>query len=235
MKEKIYTIPITDALKEADFCPFCYMEEKLYLEAIDYTIGSSYMESDVREKTDELGFCKSCYEKLLERQNKLGIALISHTHTKKLIKDIEALYKSDSPKKKSLFSKNDDSSSPLVDYIDRTSKSCFVCEKANGNFDRYIDSFFHLFEKDETIKELFINSKGVCYSHLSHLLKISSKTMKDSVYNEFKTIIIEKELSNLKTIEEDLEFFIKKFDYQYSHIPLGDKKDILERTQKVLK
>ena len=46
MKEKIYTIPVTEAFQQDCECPLCLMEEKLEEEALEYTLGASMMEPD---------------------------------------------------------------------------------------------------------------------------------------------------------------------------------------------
>ena len=48
MKEKLYTIPLNDAVNENDECPFCFIERKLEQDMINFVLGSSssYMESD---------------------------------------------------------------------------------------------------------------------------------------------------------------------------------------------
>ena len=53
MKEKLYTIPLNDAVNENDECPFCFIERKLEQDMINFVLGSSssYMESDIREQT----------------------------------------------------------------------------------------------------------------------------------------------------------------------------------------
>lgn len=58
MKEKLYTIELNDALKAGDECPFCYLERNLEQAAIEFVLGSSYMESDIRDQTDKQGFCR---------------------------------------------------------------------------------------------------------------------------------------------------------------------------------
>lgn len=239
MKEKIYTIPITDALKEAKFCPFCFLYENLLNDAIDYTIGPSYMESDIRAVTDELGFCNEHFKMLLMEQNKLGLALMTHTHVKKLKADIENLYSNEngskSPKK-SMFKKvSNAKTSTIASYVIDSSKSCFVCKKIEDTFSRYLDSFYHLFETDDEIKNLLIASKGMCQTHLGVALDGAKNYMKDKNYEEFKKIVIEKELKSLETLENDLEFFINKFDYKNSNLPWGDKRDVLERAEVILK
>ena len=55
MKEKLYTIPLNDAVNENDECPFCFIERKLEQDMINFVLGSSssYMESDIREQTED--------------------------------------------------------------------------------------------------------------------------------------------------------------------------------------
>ena len=50
MKEQLYTIPLMDAFREKDECPFCFIQRSLEQHAIDFTLGSgaSYMEDDIR-------------------------------------------------------------------------------------------------------------------------------------------------------------------------------------------
>ncbi len=236
MKEKIYTIPVTDALKEAEFCPFCYIKEKLERETVEYTIGPSYMEDDIRAVTNELGFCDRHYEKIMSEQNKLGVALMSQTHIQKLIKDIESLKDSDSSSKKPLFKKvSNPQKSQLIEYIEKTSNTCFMCKRVEDTYKRYLDCFIYLFNSDENIKQLFLNTKGVCYTHLHSLLDVAFDKMKENQYLEFKNILINKELENLKVLEADLDFFVKKFDYNNNHLPWGDKKDVLTRVKTSLK
>ena len=64
MKEKIYTIPLMDAFRADDECPFCFIEKNLEQHAMDFVLGSgaSYMEDDVRAETDKLGFCHEHYK-----------------------------------------------------------------------------------------------------------------------------------------------------------------------------
>ncbi len=224
MKEKIYAIPITDALKETDFCPFCYIKETLEKESLEYTIGPSYMEGDIRAVSDELGFCNRHFDIIMSEQNKLGVALMSHTHMQKMIKEIEILKDVTSEEKKSFFKKSKSpNENSLAQFIDKTSKSCFMCKRIDDNFERYMKSFLYLFNNDANIRQLFIDSKGVCLSHFSSLLNEAEKHMKPKELEEFKTILVEKQLDNLKVLEENLDFFVKKFDYKNNHLPWGDK------------
>ena len=74
MKEKLYTIPLNDAMNADDECPFCYIERNVEQDILDYVLGScaSYMESDTRDATDKAGFCRMHYKKMFDYGNTLG-------------------------------------------------------------------------------------------------------------------------------------------------------------------
>jgi len=88
MKEKLYTIPLNDAVAEHDECPLCFIERKLERDMLDFVLGSSssYMESEIRQQTDEAGFCREHMKKMFDYGNTLGNALILKTHYKKFKK-----------------------------------------------------------------------------------------------------------------------------------------------------
>ena len=81
MKEKLYTIPLMDAFKAEDECPFCFVERQLEQHAMDFVLGAgaSYMEDDVRAETDKMGFCRTHYKKMYDYGNRLGTGLILKT------------------------------------------------------------------------------------------------------------------------------------------------------------
>ena len=61
MKEKLYTIPLNDAVNANDECPFCFVEREVEQGLLDFCLGSgsSYMVTDVRDITDREGFCRA--------------------------------------------------------------------------------------------------------------------------------------------------------------------------------
>ena len=110
MKEKIYTIPINEAFDEGGECPLCNLHQKLEKDTLDFVLGPSYMEEDMREKTNKTGFCKHHYDKMFKAQNRLGVALMVSTHLKKINNDLEKVLEGEMKreKKKSPFKKTED-------------------------------------------------------------------------------------------------------------------------------
>lgn len=107
MKEKLYTIPLNDAMNAEDECPFCFIERNVEQDIMDYVLGScaSYMESDTREATDKAGFCRMHYKKMFDYGNTLGNGWILKTHYKKLIAEMKDHVFSFYPGKTSLMDK----------------------------------------------------------------------------------------------------------------------------------
>ena len=101
MKEKLYTIPLNDAVNASDECPFCFIERELEQNSLDFVLGnsSSYMESDIRDQTDKAGFCRVHMKKMFDYGNTLGNALILQTHYHKLREEMRKQFDSFSPRK----------------------------------------------------------------------------------------------------------------------------------------
>ena len=128
MKEELYTIPVNDAFDKDCECPLCQMYKEIEDEAIEFTLGPSYMEDDIRMETDKTGFCVNHIKRLYDSQNRLGIALMLHTHMKHNIKSIEKLAKADTISKKSLFSIK---KSPCINFIEYMQGEDFIEYKIN--------------------------------------------------------------------------------------------------------
>ena len=91
--EQIYTIPVNEAFEEsaADAscgCPFCRLFNKLEDDELDLILGASMMEPDVRIQTNREGFCRTHYDMMFVRKNRLGMALTLESHLAELTDEI---------------------------------------------------------------------------------------------------------------------------------------------------
>ena len=234
MKEKLYTIPVNEAFEIDCECPICAMRQKLETNAIEFTMGPSYMEDDIRGMTSRLGFCKKHLEMLYQNQNRLGLALILNTHMDKLIKDIEKLSASDGkPSPSSLFRKKSDSSE-VTGHLHKLKETCFVCDKIDQTLERYIATIFHLYHTDENFRTKFSSCKGFCTSHYGALYEAAPKRLSGEELTCFLKLLNELYLENMKRVRDDLEWFINKFDYRYQEEPWKNSKDALPRSMQKL-
>ncbi|MBH1941576.1 hypothetical protein I5677_11790 [Mobilitalea sibirica] len=230
MKEKLHTIPVNEAFDTDCECPVCVMRKSLETKAIDFTMGPSYMEDDVRGVTSQMGFCKTHVELLYKHQNRLGLALILKSHMDKVIKDVEKKTGNQSKiSVPSLFKKKGEASE-VVSYLEHIENSCYICSKIDGTFERYIATIFHLYHNEDVFRQKFNASKGFCTEHYNTLSMAAPQYLSGEELNRFITELNTLFLENLKRVRDDLDWFIDKFDYRYANEPWKNSKDALPRT-----
>lgn len=228
MKEQLYTIPVNDAFQSDYECPMCKMKKELEQNAIEYTLGPSYMEDDNRAMTDEAGFCEKHIQDLYQQKNRLGLALILSTHMAKVTKDLQKLSKENVSGGKSILKKKNETTG-LGSYVSNLEKNCFICSRINNTFERYIDTIFHLYKKDASFSDKIKNSKGFCTYHYALLFDRAPDFLSKEQLISFIADINHAYFSNMERMQEDIEWFINKFDYRYQNEPWKNSKDALPR------
>lgn len=228
MKEQLYTIPVNDAFDSDCECPLCQMYQTLEQNAIEYTMGPSYMEDDNRALTDAKGFCQHHIRCLYQEKNRLGLALILKTHTDKTIKDLKNL--SNHKPTASGFLKKSGTGSEVGKYVRNLENSCFICERIETTYQRYVNTIFHLWKKDTGFQQKVKNSKGFCTYHYGQLFDEASAQLKGKDLDNFIDTLNQVYFENMKRVNEDLEWFINKYDYRYEKEPWKNSKDAIPRT-----
>lgn len=229
MKEQLYTIPVNDAFAVDCECPICTMYESLEKEAIEFTMGPSYMEDDIRMETNRTGFCNHHVKLLYKHQNRLGLALMLHTHMQRTNDDLSQLLSGAIPAKKGLFSKKTEES-PVVEYIKTVENSCYICNRIDSIFNRYIATIFHCYKHDKEFREKIASSKGFCTKHFGILYENAPSQLSSSQLEDFIKIINEVYLTNMRRVADDLQWFTDKFDYRNENAPWKNSKDALPRS-----
>jgi len=220
--EKIYTIPVNEAFEVQDGCPFCRLHKKLEDNELDIILGASMMEPDIRIETNKKGFCRNHYEKMFAAKNRLGLGLILETHLDELIKKLE---------KTPVFS---DKLKATNEYLDTASKSCYICDRIDNNFEKMVECACVMWEEDDLyhFREKFEKTPFFCIEHYTLMLKCAALYISKKVRGDFYRAASEIELAYLETLKEDVFWFCKKFDYRYDDEPWGNSKDAVERAIK---
>lgn len=237
MKETLYTIPLMDALGADGECPFCFIERKLEQDAIRFILGESYMESDVRAETDQKGFCRSHLKKMYEYGNYLGNAWILSTHLKRLNQDLKEVISRYTPEKKSFMGKfkkmqsqSDVKKSEAAAWIRSEEEHCYFCDRMNTAYDHYLDTFFYLIKKDKEFLEAVKKSKGFCFHHFGDLMEAFEQKLGQREKEELAPVFNSLMYENMKRVEEDICWFIEKYDYRNKDADWKNSKDAIPRT-----
>lgn len=239
MKEKLYTIPLNDAVNAKDECPFCYIERKIEQDMMDFVLGSgsSYMESDVREQTDKAGFCRMHFKKMYDYGNTLGNAWIMKTHMRATIAEMKkAMKEHASGKSAGLFKKKGDGSvNSVTAWVNARENSCFICKQFTDHYDRYMDTFFELYRKDEAFKSKINESKGFCLPHFGDLCEAAESRLKDKEQEQFFATTFALMEANMERLFEDDAWLIEKFDYRNKDADWKNSKEALQNCMQKLK
>jgi len=253
MKEKIYTIPVTEAFGQDCECPVCLLEKKLEDDNTDYYLGAALMEPDCRIETNKKGFCRRHFEMLYNRQeNRLGLGLVTDTHIREHLSKFEELCKAanDAAKRTKapnpLFgallgkfsSKGQSGNEPaarLVEMLTSMESSCTICDKLERTMDRYMDVIMYLWSREADFRQLFASKKGFCMVHLKQLAEASIKYLNPHERAQFISLLLQQQVENLERVEKELDWFTKKFDYRNNDAPWGNSKDALPRSIQKLK
>lgn len=231
MKEKLYTIPVTEAFDKESECPFCALHHKLEGDILNFVLGSSYMEEDVRAETDRYGFCKEHYRQMFQAGNHLGIALMLSTHIKKMNRELAEIFEQEQKSgggKKGLFQREAEHS-PYNSYVEEKEQSCYACMRMEARMKNYVDTFFHLWKTESAFRERVVKSKGFCLEHFRDVLREGKRRLKAEEYRQLLTALIPVQKENMKRVEEELDWFIQKFDYRFQNEPWKNAKDAVER------
>lgn len=226
MEEKIYTIPINEAIDEGSECPFCIIAKKLEDESVDYTLGAAMMEPDYRILCNEKGFCNHHSSMLFKKPNKLSLALVLDTRLENFRKQFSQTGKAlISPKKEGGFFKK---SAKAPVFSELTEKSCVICEKIDNTIERYAEVFFYMWKNDKEFQKRILTSKGFCMPHFYFLSEKAEKYLKNPL--DFTAPFYEKQKAELDRIQEEIHRFTLKFDYRNKDMEWGNAKDAPVRT-----
>ena len=240
MKEQLYTIPLNDAVNAGDECPFCYIERSVEQDLLDFVLGSSasYMEADIRDMTDRAGFCREHFQKMFSYGNTLGNAWILKTHYRRMIGEMQKTFAGFKPGKTSLkdkFKKAEGSGNAIGVWVREKNASCYICRQFKDTYDRYMDTFFYLWNQDWDFRDRIRTSKGFCLSHFGELCEASDTKLSDREKADFYAAVLPLMEQNMKRVAEDVAWMVEKFDYRNKDADWKNSKDAIQRGMQKLK
>ncbi len=235
MRYHLDTIPVWDAVKLEGECPLCALRRHNEQVDVDRYLGASVMEPDTRIQVNALGFCPKHQGMLYAKKNRLGHALMMHSHLKETMRRLAPILeeaKAGEGKKPSLFRRAEGGApgAAAAEKIRELTGTCILCRSVEENTNRYAYTLLHLYETDDAFRRAFAQSKGVCLKDMALLLQMAGEEMKPDMYRRFASDLCAAVEKSLTKMEKDLEGFTLKFDYRNADKPWGDSRGSLERT-----
>ena len=225
--EQIYTITVGEAFDEVGQkpecgCPFCVLYRRLQNDEIDIILGASMMEPDIRIKTNEQGFCLTHYNIMLRRKRMLGMGLMLESHLAEVEKKVAG---------PTLLGNKVQAS---VSALGRLESECYVCSRIERNLAAMIATAVYLFESDLDFPRRFAGAPYFCLPHYRRMMEYASKKMSKRAFRDFYDVAHGIEMKYIQSLQGDVSWFCKKFDYRYDEEPWYNAKDSVYRSIKFL-
>ena len=226
--EQIYTIPVNEAFEASAAdkscgCAFCALYNKLENDELELILGASMMEPDVRIKTNKKGFCRTHYDMMFVRKNRLGMALTLESHLEELTRELR-----DGGLGGGMGNKP-------IKRIGELEDSCYVCERIAFNFEHMVETAVLLWNTDEDFPAKLKAQPYFCLPHYRMFLQYAQKRLPKKRMQEFAKQVEAIEESYIEELSGDVSWFCKKFDYRYNEEPWYNSKDSVERAIKFLR
>lgn len=226
MKMHIDTIPVWDAMKADCECPLCRIRLLNEHSYVDSFLGASVMESNTRVEVNEKGFCLHHDRMMFEAGNRLGLALMTHTHMKATMSALGGMSPAKKAAKRRPLTKTREGQAGDIEAL---TKTCILCDRLNNTMDRYAYTLIYMWESESEFRRALESSKGFCIPHYGELVRIAPDHLSGGKLDEFLTALEKVEMEGLKRVESELEWFTLKFDYRNHDKPWGSSQDAVER------
>ncbi len=244
MRYHIDTIPVWDAVKLDGECPLCFLRRKTEHLLVDRYLGASVMESDTRIQVNDKGFCPPHQHMLYAKQNRLGHALMMHSHmvhTQKKFQEYlaqataAAREAAGQPVLKRLARRGATCTNDAAQAIHDLTDSCVLCDSLTDTMKRYAYTMLHLWKTDEGFVKAVRESKGFCMKDTALLIDMAREHLNPAQQVSLLEALSALAESNFTRTAEDLEWFTLKFDYRNADQPWKNSKDALERAVQKLR
>lgn len=221
--EQIYTIPVNEAFEASAAdptlgCPFCRLYNKLEQDELSLILGASMMEPDVRLKTNELGFCREHFAMMLRRPKRLPLALLLESHLADQRKNLGA--------NAAFVSKAGENA---VKKFTTLKDSCYICSRIDHNFTLMQETAALLWEQDPDFRGKTAAQPFFCLTHFGGFVAAAKARMSRRDFADFYKLVSQQMDEFMETLNADVSWFVKKFDYRYENEPWGNAKDAPER------
>ena len=209
IKYELETIPVWDAYRAGSECPLCLLLRRAEAEFVRFYVGHSVMVPEMRVQVNDAGFCRVHFPMLLDGGNRLGLALITHTHLGELRGKLERHLpagKSGGALKKEL--------ARLAALVEEQLDRCLICDRLHDRLLRYAYTIVHLWRTDADFRAEFLASKGFCLDHLKAALAMARDTLPGARLTAFVADTAEVQGRAWDRLEGELLAFTGKFDYR---------------------
>ena len=90
-------------------------------------------------------------------------------------------------------------------------------------------TLIQLWGEDLHFRALYYNSQGFCLKHFYSTTEMAPNILEGKELKNFLDTSFYVQIQSMKRLNEDLKWFIKKFNYEYTNEPWKNSRDCLVR------
>ena len=226
MNTGIARIRILEAIEKADYCFFCYLENRLEQNYIDNYLYELVMDSGEREKiVESRGFCNYHFHKMFAfstspgSSDGLGMAWILKSVAEQLLDDVRAQLTVKRPNEKrlrlTLRSRGPSVVTARSLKIVSNQIRCPACSSISEMVRIYMEDFLSEVARCDELSTIYEEHGVICIPHYVMLSSLVSCVHKEG-FSSLSAKITEKQATQLENTISALSEYIAKQDYYYS-------------------
>lgn len=231
MKEHLETAPLWDAVRQKEYCPFCYLRNMIETQSVQRFLGGSVMEPDIRLKTNAAGFCSRHHRMLMAQKDYHGYALMMQTRFREAAAQAAPALKG--IRGGGLFGNR--GTDKAAAQLRRITSRCLVCESMSSHVDAYRDTFFRMYAKEAAFRAAFADGCGVCLDDLPDVLTDCGRKLTGERQRDFLEVLSRTVGQALETAQTDLDALCSSFHVGSEHKNNPRCKSALERAVNLLR
>ena len=124
---------------------------------------------------------------------------------------------------------------PIGVWITEKEESCYICNQFKDTYQRYLDTFFYMYTRDEDFRARIKNGKGFCLVHFKDLIEAADLKLNEKDKTAFYEVVLPLMEENMKRVAEDVAWMVEKFDYENKDKPWKNSRDSIQRGMQKLK
>lgn len=221
---------IFEAFGEDSECPVCELVQKNQDRYIDLIYLEWVNDEDFRNRLKSEGFCKRHFSILYDKNDKLGLAIILSYMYSDTLENINGSMPDVNNKgfTSMITQKILGKQCTNIDIFSEP-QDCIICNYNLSIEQSIIKEVLKLWSKNREFADLFSNSKGFCMHHSNLMISSAPKYLKTTQISNFVDILNSIQHQNLKRIEDELHWFIRKFDFRFRDEPWNGTEDSPKR------
>ena len=145
--------------------------------------------------------------------------------------EIDTAYRPDP----SLPQKTPEEENSISAWVKQIEGSCYICNRFADTYDRYMDTFFYMYKRDEEFRKKIKEGKGFCLHHFGDLCEAGETRLSDKEKKEFYDDMFALMERNMERLQEDVNWLVEKFDYRNKDADWKNSRDAVQRGMQKLK